>query len=367
MATILRYLSSLALALSATSVSDPIRDSLQATADRFSRDVGLATALVAIGVALEATELIQAAATWVKRLNRRRRDRAELKEIGEIFPVDDARGGTVSGHEPKWVKVALRVGILLVVIGVVGEWKYGSKLEDAHNAIHAYDVGKLLEADKNIGDTSALVQKVKSDTEATGREQATIAASQKETAKAQKEFQRNMDTFETRLFDRSLNGELLVSSLEGKPKKRVQILYPPYDVEAHKLASEIFRSLGKGSTSEKGAGWIVLPLQPIMPNDPEELRLDASYSTQGFMLRAQDITKVGDEKSAVGALQSALMDSIFPRGRARSASGFTDFSLPSDLIQVVIGSKPTWWWEYHFLKNGPMELMERLQSTSPKK
>jgi len=51
-------------------------------------------------------------------------------------------------------KAVASIGIILVVIGVVGEWRFGAKLEDAHNAIHKYDVRKLTEADQKAGDAS---------------------------------------------------------------------------------------------------------------------------------------------------------------------------------------------------------------------
>src|ERR1700722_6987028 len=101
MATTRRYLSSLSLALSA-STNDPFRDALQATLHHFSRDVTLATVLVAIGVALEGVELIHAASSWLKRIERRRRDRIELAELAEFFPTSDIRGEAASPHESLW-------------------------------------------------------------------------------------------------------------------------------------------------------------------------------------------------------------------------------------------------------------------------
>ena len=100
MATTRRYLSSLSLALSA-STNDPFRDALQATLHHFSRDVTLATVLVAIGVALEGVELIHAASSWLKRIERRRRDRIELAELAEFFPTSDIRGEAASPHYVK--------------------------------------------------------------------------------------------------------------------------------------------------------------------------------------------------------------------------------------------------------------------------
>ncbi len=153
-ATILRYLSSLALTLSVFPANDPVRDTLQGKANHFSSCVTAATVLVAVGVALEAVELVHVAANWLKRLNRRKRERIELAELGDIFPSSDARGEKESNQEPKWIKVALRFGLILVVTGVVGEWRYGAKLEDAHNAIHAYDLEKLRAADEKAGEAA---------------------------------------------------------------------------------------------------------------------------------------------------------------------------------------------------------------------
>jgi hypothetical protein len=37
-------------------------------------------------------------------------------------------------------------------LGVVGEWRYGGQLEDAHNAIHEHDLKKIAEAQQLAGD-----------------------------------------------------------------------------------------------------------------------------------------------------------------------------------------------------------------------
>jgi hypothetical protein len=45
--------------------------------------------------------------------------------------------------------------LILVVIGVVGEWRCGAKLEDAHNAIHDLDNAQLTAAQIEAGDAAA--------------------------------------------------------------------------------------------------------------------------------------------------------------------------------------------------------------------
>lgn len=89
-----------------------------------------------MGVALEAVEIVHAVVAWRKRKKREKCERIELQELAEIFPSDEARRETQSHSEdPKWVKLLLRLGIILVVVGVVGEWRYGAKLEDAESEL----------------------------------------------------------------------------------------------------------------------------------------------------------------------------------------------------------------------------------------
>ncbi len=169
-ATTRRQLSSLSLALSLFPGQRPLRDALQANADHFSNLVTWATIVVIIGVVFEAVEFFQDIVAWKRRKSRHRREKAELEELGEVFPITDVRGEAGSHPEPKWVKWALRSGLLLVVIGVVGEGWYGAKLEDAHNAIHKYDVAKLVAADKKAGDAADSAKTAHEEADAVKRE-----------------------------------------------------------------------------------------------------------------------------------------------------------------------------------------------------
>lgn len=135
--------------LSLSLVSDPIRDALNAQVRHFSTLVGWATLVVAVGVALEGVEIVHDIIVWCKRKRREKRERSDLREVASIFPTGEVGGGAEphSDH-PRWVKRFTRIGLILVVVGVVAEWRCGAKLEDAHNAVHEYDLAKLTEADQ---------------------------------------------------------------------------------------------------------------------------------------------------------------------------------------------------------------------------
>jgi hypothetical protein len=136
--------------LSLSPVSDPIRDALNVQVRHFSILGGWATLVVAIGVALEGVELVHDIIAWWKRKRRDKRERSDLSEVAYIFPTGEIRAGTeLHFDHPRWVKRFSRIGLIMVVVGVVAEWRCGAKLEDAHNAVHEYDIALLGDAAKS--------------------------------------------------------------------------------------------------------------------------------------------------------------------------------------------------------------------------
>jgi hypothetical protein len=126
-------------------LSLPPMDVLQANKDHFSAMVDRSTITVAIGVALEGVELIHDSVTWVKRWRFGKKESAVLKELATLFPAGPkAVEAESSANHPRWVRRLTRVGLILVVVGVLGEWRYGGKLEDANNSIHKLDVASLI-------------------------------------------------------------------------------------------------------------------------------------------------------------------------------------------------------------------------------
>lgn len=138
--------------LSLPPIADPVRDALDVQVRHFTHLVNLATITVAVGVALEGIEIIHDGIAWAKRKKREKRECSHIREIAEVFPVHDIKKAPEShSEEPRWVKRTLRIGLIAVVIGVVGEWRYGARLEDAHNAVHQYDLAKIQAANEKAG------------------------------------------------------------------------------------------------------------------------------------------------------------------------------------------------------------------------
>ena len=141
--------------LSFLSTGCAVRDACQAQANYLSRLVTWSTITVATGVALEAVELFHDLLAWMKRRRARKKELSNLRELAEFLPVDvQCRlfASRSSPDHPGWVSVLGRLGLILVVVGVVGEWKYGAKLEDTHNDIHTLDIAELTAAQRKAGD-----------------------------------------------------------------------------------------------------------------------------------------------------------------------------------------------------------------------
>ena len=145
--------------LSLPSIDDPVRLALDAQVRHFSRYVACANIAVAVGVALEGLELAYKAGKWTKRKIRQKRERLAHHAVSRILPVGELMYATEAhSDDPTWLKTLLFIGLLGVVGGVVAEWQYGTKLEDAHNAVHRYDLWKIEAADEKAGNAESSAQ-----------------------------------------------------------------------------------------------------------------------------------------------------------------------------------------------------------------
>lgn len=134
---------------SLSTIDDPTRNALDASIRHFSKLVGWATIAVAIGVAMEAVEIVHDIVAWCKQWRRKKRELTELEAVAKVFPAGELMQPTESHpKEPKWVKRVLRGGLIIVVIGVVAEWRCGANLEDAHNALQTFDESLIADTQK---------------------------------------------------------------------------------------------------------------------------------------------------------------------------------------------------------------------------
>jgi len=149
----------------------------------------------------------------------------------------------------------LRIGLILVVIGVVGEWRCGAKLEDAHDAVHEYDLAKLIEADQKAGEAAKSAKTARDEAAAVHREADAI--------------QKRLDTASTQLS--RLDEELLVQG----PRWRLLDRYG--DVFLKALELERFRGqkvtvMDCGNSDNES-----LALQDMLLNLFGKARWDASF------------------------------------------------------------------------------------------
>jgi hypothetical protein len=254
MATTRRRRSSHSLTLSFLPIVDPVRDVLDSHVRHFSALVGWATVVVAVGVALEGIEVAHDIIAWAKRKYREKRERADLKELANIFPCGETRGETEShADHPRWVKRWLRVGLILVVVGVIGEWHCGAKLEDAHNAVHLYDLAKLAAADEKAVDAATSAKTAHEDAEG-AKKDAKDATDKSKTAKesadaAQKKVGSalaGVTELQARLAWRTISDEqrkTLKEELQPFRGRKVRIIWSAGEPEQNAFASQLVDAL----------------------------------------------------------------------------------------------------------------------------
>jgi hypothetical protein len=328
--TTLRPLSSLLLALSSFP-PDPIRDALEATVRHFSNRVTWATLTVATGVVLEAVEIIHDGVSRVKRKRREKRERAELNEVANIFPCGEMTASRESNsNEPKWVKLVLRLGLILVVVGVVGEWRCGAKLEDAHNAVHEYDLAKLTEANQKAGDAQTSANGA-ADAAARAQESANDAD---EKAKALGQY---VGVVANSVNPRQIDRARFLQLMKGQPEATVEIWYDQFDPEVQTFVSDLNAAIGKG-----GLSWETKP-KPFSAGTPEVMFIENTAARFGLAYTSKNWQ--GDPHDPLQVLRDAIELSLGGWGKGHAAI-FGDPSLPDKTLVIAVGryrvNVPAW-------------------------
>jgi hypothetical protein len=112
------------------------RDAMLYCRDVWSRRTGYATAAVTVGVILEALEVLYA----LKWYTRKAFDRVFMQHV------------TQKKEEPGWFAVVGAIGLVLVIVGVAGEWRFEEKLSEANATLANFDHQQTLAAEKEAGD-----------------------------------------------------------------------------------------------------------------------------------------------------------------------------------------------------------------------
>jgi hypothetical protein len=128
------------------------RDAIQGCLDVWSRRDGYATAIVTVGVILECFEVTYALKWYVR------------KKIGRTF----MRAATRQKDEPEWFAVAGAVGLLLVILGVSGEWVFEGRVSEAGRSLSNFDHNQTLIAEQHAGDAKHSAEGAKTLADAAG-------------------------------------------------------------------------------------------------------------------------------------------------------------------------------------------------------
>jgi hypothetical protein len=317
-ATITSLPSRYSLALSLFSISDRVRDALDATVRHFSHLVVLSTIAVATGVLMEGVELAHATVEWRKRKRREKRNLIQLEELREIIPVGDGTKKSPKSHseEPIWAKFILRVGLILVVIGVVGEWRYGAKLDYAHEAVHQYDLEKILAADQKAGDA-----------ETSAKEASNEAFKAKGAAEAAAETVKDLTTALSRLRGEAAARRLSPTQKESLRKVLEKMPTPiavgcnPMDNEAVDLAGDFVLALHSAHWESQRINWL--------PN-----------GKYGLFISFAD--KEGFDTPQYKLLHDALIENSIPAEKLLVSAGDKSFSPPAEshVLYLLIGTHP---------------------------
>ena len=143
-----------------------------------------------------------------------------------------------------------------------------------------------------------------------------------------------------------LNRDEFRRRIRGKPKIRVELLFPKDDVDSYMLAIAV-----KGCLDAEG--WTAIGPRPIREEDlsfsdmdkdaPPSLR--AGVNLGGVSYVAKQMARLGDQNDPINILMSALLGGkhSFPDTKNQhehiSYQGTSDPAVPEDLVKLIIGPR----------------------------
>jgi hypothetical protein len=206
----------------------------------------------------------------------------------------------------------------------LGEYEYGTKLEDAHNDMHEYDVRKLTEADEKAGNAAVSAKNAREQADRTKDESDDVT----EQAKALSQYISVVaNSVNPRLLDRARFLQLM----KGQPKAVAYIRYEQ-DKEAEMLARQLDLVLGP-----QGLGWqttvLAFPIVSVVGGPPRnDIQSLAASSGLVFVTR----TLSDDLNSPLRALSNAIELSL--GGWGKGSAMFQEApTLPENTFVIAVG------------------------------
>jgi hypothetical protein len=337
--------------LSLSLIECPIRHVAQARVDHFSKLVVGSTITVAIGVALEAAEIIDdAAASCIRRL-RRRRELLVIKELEDIFPAHQTIASNPHRDHHPLAKWLMRIGVILVVLGVIGEWEYGANLEDANRKLHVFDMALVDGATE-----SARIARGEADaaTAASGKAQDTANAANRASGQAGRTaesaetlannvksdlviasaelrtLQKNLEFVAKGQGQRAIPDDPIKQILRKSPAGKLLILYQESSDESYMVADQLRGDI-------RDAGWNV-PAKPSPFKSTVELFPKCGMSAHDILLVAKEgLNGVG--QTPAQAMYRAIVV-MANSGYVRSFASCVNDQLPDDTVELYVSPRP---------------------------
>jgi hypothetical protein len=309
-------------------LSDPARDTLQHTSDKWFFWLIASTCLVGFGIALEAPEGTIDFIDWL-------RCRRQLNWIR-------SRRGIFSDEDPThWSKGVTFLGLVLVAMGVVGEGIFEVLVSRADAAIRIYDETAIEEANAKAGEAAGSVQAAKValgivEQKFTALEERMNAASSKMDLLEGRVVKREPRAY--RLRDRAARDKFQAALAPFKGQRFEVRLCSQADTEMTQFFSVLVTALWKPPISrDSSAGW-----EMVGDKNP------AIHMCFPGMLLMIDRGSSSESQRAAVALHGAIEDAgiEISKGEWQTDSAFSKSQQPSvgpsepNVILIVIGSHP---------------------------
>jgi hypothetical protein len=252
-----------------------------------------------------------------------------------------------------WLFVAY-VGVLLLAAVLTWlVWDSGNRLQNAIRAdaeaktASANAIAEIARRDAALANEG--LAKSNEEIARLNAASASLSLKVEEESRKRAEAEKALLELQRRQGQRLLDHTKFLETLRGKPKGKVELLYPANETEPYLFADQIRRWLGPGDAGD-GAGWVVTGPTPLPPQGgivrgsdlesaPAAVRFGATQGQIGIVTGAPRPTGSPipfDDSTALGALQKALSES----GAGALVTTWGIASMPPHTFVVIVGPKP---------------------------